>query len=210
INISLPVELLLIYKKKISTNYYIYKTLLEWKKKGEYFEICFINILEIQGGEVENSDGGEGDEKKWLWKGSAKLGNLECVVYRFASSSQSSGTAGGVDEAAIEEVPPHEAREEREILGKYYRHMSSEVGIKDEDYVQTDGTTINQKAGHWKFIQYKASDVQRFAKERMDVLEALVNWRGVDDFMSRYGENLQRPDSSYAGERDLGKNYGEV
>lgn len=144
-----------------------------------------------------SGDGDGSNGQKWLWKGSAKLGNLECVVYRFPSQT-SPGSGGvdsdGVDEAAIEEVPPQEAAEEREILGKYYRHLSSEVGIQDEDYVEADGTMADQKSGHWEFIQAKARDVQRFAEERGDVLEALVNWRGVDDFLSRYVENLQRPD----------------
>ncbi|KAM7182794.1 hypothetical protein V8F33_014012 [Rhypophila sp. PSN 637] len=127
---------------------------------------------------------------KWIWKGSAKLGNLECVVYRFPSSSSSQGGSTGIesDEAAIEEVPVEEAKEEREFLGKYYRHMSSEKGIRDEDYVRVDGSLVNQKRGHWEFILTKARDVQRFGQERPDVLEALVNWRGVDDFLERYSE----------------------
>ncbi|KAM7212783.1 hypothetical protein V8F06_011818 [Rhypophila decipiens] len=122
----------------------------------------------------------------WIWKGSAKLGNLECVVYRFPPSASSSSVKGASDEAAIEEVPVEEAKEEREFLGKYYRHMSSEKNIRDEDYVQGDGSLVDQKRGHWEFILTKARDVQRFGQERPDVLEALVNWWGVDDFLERY------------------------
>ncbi|KAK3331333.1 hypothetical protein B0H66DRAFT_587552 [Apodospora peruviana] len=90
---------------------------------------------------------------------------------------------GGGENAELEEV--QKSSEYESVLGKYYRHMGSETGI--HVYRSKDGTTVDQRMMHWKFIPENGKQVKAFASERREALEALLGWTGFDDFLNKKG-----------------------
>ena len=106
----------------------------------------------------------------WRWKGSSALKNMEVNVLTFTSLSDS--------EADLEELEWDPSY--RDMFGKYYRHMGSDQSLI---YIQPDGTIVDQKSEHMKFIERISGEVRATVLEQEPVVRALLGWKGASQFL---------------------------
>jgi broad specificity phosphatase PhoE len=113
------------------------------------------------------------DSGEWVWSGSGALGHLQANVYKFESLMD--------DEAKLKESPYNNyyAR----ILGNYYRHMAGDDGLL---YKNPNGTFIDQKYEHWRFIERVGKEVKTSVIRREKVMEILLKWQGAQNFLAEF------------------------
>ncbi|KAK4117413.1 hypothetical protein N656DRAFT_764638 [Canariomyces notabilis] len=123
-------------------------------------------------------------QQDWRWHRSVALRPLDIVVCRFQQEQrrdEDDAVDGG--EARLVELDPNsdEAEDYARVLGRYYRHLSSDGNLV---YQNPDGSWVDQKAAHCKFIVSKAHEVRAVAAERREVLERLVMWTSAKEFLA--------------------------
>jgi hypothetical protein len=105
------------------------------------------------------------DGVDWNLVSSSTLRHLEACVYTFQSATD--------EEAELTELEYDSSYEK--VLGRYYQHMASNRRLV---FKNSDGTNLNQREAHAKWIESIAREIKGVAATRSGLMEAVMGWGG--------------------------------